>query len=423
MTNGHRRAIFRRNVAPLAATLLLASFVVACGNSSLIGRSPTSAASVDELTVVPVVKVVRADLAESIVLTGEFQPYQEVDIMAKVSGYLKSIPVDIGDRVREGQLLATLEIPEMDNDRTRAIAEVQAADADIMTAQQELRQANAAHELAHLSYTRINDVNTKEPGLVPAQEVDVIHSRDLEAEARLGAAQSKLQASQQHKDMALAAQARTETLYKYARITAPFDAVVTKRYANVGSMIQAGTASQTQAMPVVRLSQNSLLRLILPVPESAVPFIHDGASVRINVRTLGKTIAGRVIRFSKSLDMSTRTMITEVDVSNPDLVLVPGMYADVVLDTRAHANVLNVPIDAIQGNGDAAHVFVVDSSGVIHQASIKTGIQTPLRAEVVTGLNEGDTVIVGRLSALQDGQHVQPKVASFETNPDPKAGS
>jgi RND family efflux transporter MFP subunit len=410
-----------RSSCYLVGTLLLATSLAACGKSG----EPTSlsAASPNELPIVPVAKVTRASLSESVVLTGEFQPYQEVDIMAKVPGYLKSILVDIGDRVREGQLLATLEVPEMDNDRTRAVSAVQAADADVVTARQELGQAIAAHDLAHLSYSRINDVNTKEPGLVPGQDVDVVHSRDLEAEARLGAAQSKLQASEQHRGMALAEQAHTETLYKYAQITAPFAAVVTKRYANVGSMIQAGTASQTQAMPVVRLSQNNLLRLILPVPESVVPSIRDGESVQINVRTIGKTIPGRVTRFSKTMEMSTRTMNTEVDVSNPDLVLVPGMYADVNLSTRKHSNSLCVPIDAIEGTGESTRAYVVDSSGVIHVVSVTVGIQTPLLAEILSGLNDGDTVIVGRLSGLQDGEHVQPKAASFEGASTPKAGS
>lgn len=372
--------------------------------------------SAPDLAVVPVVKVERADLFESVVLTGEFQPYQEVDILAKVSGYLKTIRVDIGDRVHEGDLLATLEIPEMKDDQKRAEAAVQAAQADVAAAQEELHRSTASHDLAHLSFTRIEDVNKKEPGLVPLQDVDVVRSRDLEAEAQLAASKSKLQAAQEHRQMAMAEQARTETLFNYTRITAPFTGVVTKRYANVGSMIQAGTASQTQAMPIVRLSQNNLLRLMLPVPESVVPLIHDGEIVQVDVRSLGKTIPGKVTRFSKSVDMSTRTMATEVDIPNPDLTLVPGLYAEVVLHTHERLHTLSVPSDAIEGTGDSANAYVVDSESVIHVVSVKEGVQTSQRIEVLSGLNDGDTVIVGRHSGLRDGQHVQAKPAAFDKN-------
>src|SRR5438309_112058 len=118
-------------------------------------------------------------------------------------------------------------------------------------------------------------------------------------------------------------------MYEYARVTAPFAGVITKRYADTGSMIQAGTASQTQAMPLVRLSENELLRLILPVPESVVPRIRIGEAVEVDVTALHRTFTGKVARFANKLQTSTRTMETEVDVPNPSMVLVPGMYAEV----------------------------------------------------------------------------------------------
>lgn len=397
----------------LLLALALALPLLSCGNSGQAGQNGLAATGAD-LAVVPVVKVQRANLFESVVLTGEFQPYQEVDVLAKVSGYLKTIRVDIGDRVREGDLLATLEIPEMEDDQKRAKAVVQAAQADVAAAQEELQRSTASHDLAHLSFIRIEDVNKKEPGLVPLQDVDVVRSRDLEAEAQLAASKSKLESAQEHRQMALAEQARTETLFDYSRIAAPFTGVVTKRYANVGSMIQAGTASQTQAMPIVRLSQNNLLRLMLPVPESVVPLIHDGEIVQVNVRSLGKTIPGKVTRFSKSVDMSTRTMATEVDIPNPDLTLVPGLYAEVALHTHERLHVLSVPLDAIEGTGDSANAYVVDSASVIHVVAVKEGTQTSQRIEVLAGLNDGDTVIVGRHSGLRDGQQIQAKSAAFE---------
>ena len=162
--------------------------------------------------------------------------------MAKVSGYIREIKVDIGDRVAEGQLLATLEIPEMQDDLTRAnAATIEGANADLAAARDELQRDESAHEMAHVSYTRILEVSKRERGLVPQQEVDEVHSRDLVAEAQVSAAKSRIAACEQRIRVSEAEQGRgTKTMYRYARISAPFAGVVTKRYANIGSLIQAG---------------------------------------------------------------------------------------------------------------------------------------------------------------------------------------
>jgi RND family efflux transporter MFP subunit len=401
------RNVSRMNFSLLLPALFISLGLISCSGAS--GNQPSAEAIANALPVVPVTKVTRADLSKELTLTGEFLPYQEIEVMAKVSGYVKSIRVDIGDQVREGQLLATLEIPEMEDDKTRVAASVQAAAADVTAAHDELRRATASHEIAHLSYTRIRDVNKREPGLVPAQDVDVAHSRDLESEAQMAMAQSHLQSAEHHNQMALSDQARVQTLYKYTQIVAPFSGIVTKRYANTGAMIQAGTSSQTQAMPIVRLSQNNLLRLMLPVPESAVPMIRNGETVQIRVASLGTTFPGQVTRFSKSVQASTRTMDTEVDVPNPKLVLVPGQYAEVILRTQQHLKTLSVPVGAVTGTGDAARAYAVDSQGVVHVLQVKVGIETPQQIEILSGLTEGDVIIVGRQAGLQDGMKVQPK--------------
>src|SRR4029077_17353975 len=212
-------------------------------------------------------------------------------------------------------------------------------------------RAEAAHELAHLSYTRIADVLKREPGLVPQQEVDEARSRDIIAEAQVSAAKSSLRTAEQRTRVARAEQARVQTLHKYTTISAPFDGVVTKRYANAGSMIQAGTASQTQAMPIVQLSQNNLLRLILPVPESAVSRVHVGEAVDVRVSSLARTFPGRVARVAGKIQQTTRTMDTEVDVPNPALTLIPGMYAEVNLRVDERHNALAVPLDAVDRSG------------------------------------------------------------------------
>lgn len=391
-----------------AAMLALA----ACTKSDAAPGGGVVAAETTPL--VPVAKVARADLASDLTLTAEFEPFQQVDVMAKVSGYVRSIKVDIGDRVRAGQVLTVLEIPEMEDDATKAAASIDQADAEIATAKDQVRQAEAAHELAHLSSTRIADVIKKEPGLVPRQEIDEARSRDLVSEAQVSAAKSSLHTAEQRVRVARSDQARIQTIAKYTTIAAPFDGVVTKRYANEGALIQAGTASQTQAMPILQLSQNNLLRLILPVPESAVARVRVGESVDVRVASLNRTFTGRVARFAGKIQPSTRTMDTEVDVPNPELTLIPGMYAEVSLRVEERRDALTIPLDAVDRSGPIARVFVVTPEGKIHVATVTLGIENDRRAELKSGVQEGDTVIVGRHAGLKEGQTVQTKTTEAQ---------
>ncbi|HTC37258.1 MAG TPA: efflux RND transporter periplasmic adaptor subunit [Bryobacteraceae bacterium] len=375
-----------------------------------------------DVPIVAVVQASRSNLSSDLVLTAEFEPFQEVDVMAKVSGFIKQIKVDIGDRVQEGQLLATLEIPEMQDDLTRAAAAIDEANAELATARDELQRAESAHDMAHLSYSRVLDVSKKERGLVPQQDVDEAHSRDLVAEAQVSAAKSHIIACEQRIRVSQAEQARFKTLYQYGVITAPFTGVVTKRYANSGSLIQAGIASQTQAMPVVRLSENGLLRLALPVPESAVPLIHLGEPVDVRVSALHRSFPGRVARFSDEVDQSTRTMKTEVDVPNPSLILIPGMYAEVDLITEQRKNVLSVPVEAVDGSGSSARVFTVQPSGAIQIVPVGLGIETAHEIEIRSGdLKDGDDVIVGSRAGLKEGSKVQPKVIRLAGDSAPRS--
>ena len=391
-----------------------ASLVLALVMLSSCARSHVEAAQpVAETPTVAVAKVTRAELSSDLVLTAEFKPFQEIDVMAKVSGYVRKINVDIGDRVRDGQTLATLEVPEMQDDLTRAAAAIEEATANLSMARDDLSRTESSHDAAHLSYSRILKVSSSEPGLVPQQEVDEVHSRDLVSEAQVSAAKSHITSCEQRIQVAQAEQARLKTMYQYATVTAPFAGVVTKRYASLGSLIQAGTSSQ--AMPVVRLSENGLLRLALPVPESAVPLVHLDEPVDVKVSSLGRTFPGRVARFADELDPATRTMKTEVDVPNPTLSLVPGMYAEVNLITEQRSRALSVPVEAIDGSGDSARVFVV-RSGLINVIPIHAGIETARFVEIRSGdLQEGDEVVVGSRAALKNGVKVHSKIIGLVT--------
>jgi RND family efflux transporter MFP subunit len=398
------------------------AFVIAVGFAILLGagckRNEDVQASTGspDVPTVAVARVTAADLSHDLVLTAEFKPYQEVDVMAKVAGFVKDINVDIGDRVHTGQLLATLEAPEMQDDLAHAEAAVERAQADVTHAKDELERAKAAHEIADLSYSRLSAVSKQRPGLVAQQEIDDARSKDLVAEAQASAAQSAIAAANQQVSVNKADVAKIKTLMDYMRVTASFEGVVTKRYADKGSMIQAGTASQTQAMPLVRLSQNNLLRLILPVPESAVPSVHIGQQVEVRVPTSKRSFPGKVVRFTDRLSLETRTMDTEVDVVNPNLVLIPGMYAEVNL-TLAHRNaVLAIPVTAVDvdsANAAAGAVMVVTHNNRIEPRRVQLGLETASRVEVRSGLNEGDMVVIGSRSGLQAGEEVRPKVTTI----------
>jgi RND family efflux transporter MFP subunit len=384
--------------------------------AALLSGCKSSAPPPVTIPTVPVATVGKATLANDLTLTAEFLPYQDVDVMAKVAGYVKTISVDIGDHVQQGQVLAVLEAPEIQSDVARAKAGVAAAEANIVTAQAAVQRAQATAGMTKLSFQRLQEVATKDKGLVPRQDIDVAQSRQMEAEAQLASAESSVQAAKDAKAGSDQELIRAQTMIGYATIRAPFAGVVTKRYANTGSMIQAGIASQTQAMPVVKLTQNNLLRLILPVPVNDVAGVKNGQAVDVNVSSLGRTLQGTVTRSADSVQMATRTMDTEVDVPNRDGSLVSGMYAEVHLHLADRPNVLSVPLDAVDGLGTSVQQAYVVRDGIVHLVVVKTGLQTPNRLEILSGLQDGDKVIVGRHTGLSDGERVDTQAAGYENN-------
>jgi RND family efflux transporter MFP subunit len=388
-------------VVILAALMIL--------TTSCAAKSESETRTVQVRQIVPVTKAGRANLTGDLVLTAEFTPFQEVDLMSKVTGYVRTISVDIGDRVREAQPLAALEIPEMQDDLTKGAASVDEALAEVATATDELQRAQTSHELTHLSYARILDVSKKEPGLVPQQELDEAHSRDLVSEAQIATAKSSLRTAEQRVRVARADQGRSVTMQKYTTITAPFNGVVTKRYANLGTLVQAG--SSPQAIPVVRLSQNDQLRLTLPVPESSVSRVRVGEVVDVRVPSIDRTFRGRVARTAEKVQSSTRTMDVEVDVPNPELTLVPGMYAEVSLRLDERPHVIALPPDALERSAAGAKVYSLSKDNRIHIVSVNTGLEGNGLVEIVSGLEEGALVVLGRRAGLKEGEEVEPKLA------------
>jgi RND family efflux transporter MFP subunit len=325
---------------------------------------------------------------------------------------VKKISVDYGDRVEQGQELATLEVPELDDELGRSVASTRGAEEDISAAQEELNRALSVHNVTHLVYTRLAAVLDTRPGLVAQQDVDAALGKDQEAEAKIAADKAATAAAQQHLEVAKANEQEVRTMLAYTKITAPFRGVITKRYADTGAMIQQGTASHTQAMPLVRLAQNDVLRLVIPVPESDVPRIKLGEPIEVTVPALNRSFRGHVARFSDQLDLETRTMPTEVDVPNPDLILVPGMYAFARLALDKKSNVLAVPMQAISRGEGKTTVFRVSRDGKMEECAVHLGLETPNEVEVISGLQENDLVVVGDRSALKPGEEVNPKIVA-----------
>jgi RND family efflux transporter MFP subunit len=251
-------------------------------------------------------------------------------VHAKVSGYVQSIRVDIGDHVQAGEPLAKLEIPELNDDLNRASAV-------LAKSQEEVKRAEANYRDAHLACQRLLEVAKSRPTMVAQQELDAAKDKDAEMEGTLGSAREKVHESE-------AKLGRIQTMVNYATIAAPFSGIITKRFADTGALIQAGTTSDTQAMPLVELAEDSLLRLDFPVPESAVPEIHVGVPVEVTVDALHETFHGKISRYSGRVDVSTRKMETEVEVPNLDGRLTPGMYANVRLVLKQSKNALTVPL-------------------------------------------------------------------------------
>jgi RND family efflux transporter MFP subunit len=358
------------------------------------GAKPEQSASAGESKVVPVVKTSREDLQTEVTLQAEFVPYQDIMVHAKVSGYVSMIRVDIGDRVKQGDLLATLEIPELQDNINKAKANLSATE-------QEIARAQADYDNQHQIYDRLAEVAKEHPNLVAQQDLDTAKSKEASAQGALGAAQ-------QHRDEAQAELGRLNTLAAYEKITAPFDGIITQRFADVGSLIQAGTASNTQALPLVQLAQDDLLRLRFPVPEAQTPLIENGKKVEVTVPALNRTFFGAVTRYAWQINRSTRTMTTEVDVENPQGVIKAGMYAYVKLPLQVAKQALAIPLQALT-SGDQPTVFVWTKDGQLQERKVKVGIRTADKAEILGGLQEGDAVVVGNRAGLVAGQKVGAK--------------
>jgi RND family efflux transporter MFP subunit len=316
--------------------------------------------------------------------------------------------------VKEGQTIAVLEVPELAAQLTGTEASVRAAQEQIRRAQGDLQRTQSSHAATHSAYARLKQASDSRAGLVAQQEVDDSQAKDLETEAQVASAEAELAAAKQQLEVAEANQKQYSALSSYTRIVAPFAGVITNRYADTGALIAAGTSSSTQAIPVVRLAQTSKLRLVLPIPESVAAQIHLGDPVKVQVQALDQEIEGRVSRFADSLDRATRTMETEIDFDNRAGHLIPGMYTETRLSLREKKNALTIPLEAVSRNGEEATVLAVNADNIVEERKVRLGVEDSTRIEVLSGLSEGERVIIGNRSEYHNGEKIEPKDVSGE---------
>jgi RND family efflux transporter MFP subunit len=397
----------KRSLLILGGVLLAVLFALL----RFFGKSAKAEAVAEpSLRPVAVALVKRRPIVNSLTLSGAFRPYQQVDVHAKVAGFIRKIYVDVGDQVKAGQVLAILEVPELNAEVAGAKADIRRSEDAIHRAQSEIRRAESAYSASHSAYTRLKLASDSRPGLIAEQELDDSMAKDRETEAQVASARAALAESESQLGVAQASLERLSALEAYSRITAPFAGVVTKRYADTGALIPAGTASDTQSMPVVQLVEWSRLRLVVPVPESAVPQLRLGGVVQVHVSAMDRDFEGRVARFADALNDETRTMHTEIDVENKDGTLKEGMYAEAKIILKQQNDALTIPIQALERNSSGATVLIVDAQGRVEERQVKLGVETSNRVEVLTGLEESDRVIMGRHSEFRPGEKVLPKV-------------
>ena len=387
--------------------LLYYTLIALCG-CNRAAQQPAGSAN----PIAPVVSASRATLANTLTVAGEFIPYQEVELHAKVAGYIRRIDVDIGDRVKRGQVLAVLDVPELQAQVQGAQAGVRQSQAEILQATNEVVRDEANFVALHAAAERLQQASDARPGLIAQQELDDAHAKDRAAAAQVDAAKSALNAMQQQLGVSQAQQQQVSTMEDYSRIVAPFTGIVTWRYADTGALIQAGTSNAGSA-PVVKIAEVSTLRLRLPVPETIAPYMHDGDNATIRIDALGRTITGKVTRSTDELDMATRSMQVEVDVPNADGSLTPGMYAQVMLNVRRSGDALVVPIQAIDTSGPQPILLVVNAQSRVEKRAVQTGIATANRIEVLSGLREGEQVIVANQASFQPGELVTAKQSAL----------
>ncbi|MGA7521657.1 MAG: efflux RND transporter periplasmic adaptor subunit [Acidobacteriaceae bacterium] len=403
--------------------ILLSVAIVVIVTVSLLWRGHRRPDEVEAAPAPPAAQVAQAhrgSIDQVLTLAGQFQPYQVVDVHPKVSGFIRHIYVDIGDRVHQGEILAVLEVPELKAQLAGTVSEVARSSDEIVRARHEVIRAESTHSALHADYQRLLSTSNAQPGLVAQQELDDAQAKDLSSAADVDAAKAALSAAQNGLLVSRADNARVSAMESYTNVVAPLDGVIIWRYADTGALIQAGINSNSQDLPIVKLAQSGVMRLRLPVPENYVRYVHLGDPVQVRVDALGRSFDGKVVRFTRQLNFETRTMETEIDVPNHDLAIDSGMYANALLRLNHADDAVTIPVGALVLHGNQQQVEVLDSGNRVHTRNVEVGIQGNRLAEIRSGLQPGDRVVVAAQAKYAEDEAVTPvveKTPASETAP------
>jgi len=354
-----------------------------------------------DLPRVTVLRVTQGADQDEIKLPGTMQALKEAPILARTDGYLKNRRVDIGDRVHEGQVLAEIDAPELDQQVQQAEAALQQAEAAGEQAQASLEQSKVNRELARITAERSKALAGR--GIVAQQDNDQTQAQLAAQDANVQALEKAVLAQRSNRAAAKANLVRLQELQGYRQVRAPFDGVITLRNVDVGVLVTAGNTL------LYRLAQTGTLRTYVNVAQADVNAVQVGQAAVLTVSNLpGRSFRGTVARMAKALDPASRTMLVEVDVPNPDGALFPGTFADVSLSGRRATRPLAIPATSVVFRTDGAQVAVVQPDNTVHLQKITVGRDFGDRVEIVQGLSEGAVIIAQPGDTAREGARIVP---------------
>jgi RND family efflux transporter MFP subunit len=403
----------RKRTGPSAGTLvviglLLAGLIVAGLFAGYLPRQRREAVLAAEsktgaqtLPVVTVVKVARSESRSELILPGNIQAVTEGPVLARTSGYLKRRLVDIGDRVKQDQPLAEIEAPELDQQIRQARAALEQANNAAGQSDASLKQGQANENLARVTQERFKNLFDK--GVVARQDNDNYQAQWAAQKANVEALGKAVSVARSNSGAVQANLDRLEELKNYQTVRAPFDGVITVRNVDTGALVSEG------ATLLFRVAQAGQLRIYVNLPQAQAAAVRTGQRASLTVAQIpGRKFAGTVTRTSNALDPATRTLLVEVQVSNPDGALLPGMYAQVDLSVpQSHPSLL-IRGDTLVVRADGPQVAVVAADGKVHFTRIQLGRDYGDRLEALSGLEEGQQIVVNPSDAVREGVQVKP---------------
>jgi RND family efflux transporter MFP subunit len=388
----------------MVVVVAIAAGAIVAQQNMAAAPPPAKSTEVDTRPSVDVVYPRRLTVAQRLQTNATLAAFEEADLFAKVTGYVSDVRVDIGDHVKAGQVLAVIDLPEMEKQLAEDEAQLSSKQSALETARRQVVHDRANVVLQDVTLQR--QAALFKDGWVPAQMLDQNSANTAIAKADLGVAKANRALAAHQIDLAAATVEKTKTLLAYTQIVAPFDGVVARRLVNRGDLVQPPTG--TLMTPLFTVQRIDTIRVFCDVPENDVPQLHIGDPAVVKpIGFNGKPFIGKVTRSSLSLDPGTRNMRTEIDLPNPEERLYPGMYAEVSLEMNRRPDALTVPAAAVGSDGDGNFVDTITDNRVTRLA-IKTGLTDNGRIEVTTGLAEPTPVVTTIKGAPPAGTAVQP---------------